>query len=280
MATVCVCRRMAGLRETCSHVGALLYWLEYTVCKREEISCTSGVNQWIEPKCTKQIPYLELVNIDFTSAERTMKEGGASAISKSVKITSTVPNPPEEDIKRLFDKCLTSENTPVLFSVECQPYCDTFIQSAADLPLALQSLYDPANLKLNYIELVEVGKSLQEILDVFPAQQRHLETITRDQAKCHLWMKYRAGRITASRPFQATRTDPNMPAISLVSAICYPESVKFTSSATKYGCEHERKAIDAYKLKQQKGHQQLKVTPAGFVLYLTKSCFGASLTLI
>ena len=74
---------MAGLGETCSHVGALLYWLEYTVRKREEISCTSGANQWIEPKCTKQIPYLEPVNIDFTSAERTMKEGGASAISKS-----------------------------------------------------------------------------------------------------------------------------------------------------------------------------------------------------
>ena len=58
----CVC--MAGLGETCSYVGALLYWLEYTVCKREEISCTSGVNQWLEPRCTKKIPYLELVNID------------------------------------------------------------------------------------------------------------------------------------------------------------------------------------------------------------------------
>ena len=146
-----------------------------------EISCISGVNQWIEPKCTKQIPYLELVNIDFTSAERTMKEGGASAISESVKSrASAAPNPPEEDIKRLFDKCLTSENTLVLFSVECQPYCDAFIQSAAHLPLALQSLYDPANLQLNYMELVEAGESLQGILDISPAQQRHLETIIRD----------------------------------------------------------------------------------------------------
>ena len=82
-------------------------------------------------------------------------------------------------------------------------------------------------------------------------------------------MKYRAGRITVSRLFQAVHTDPNKPAISLVCAICYPESVKFTSSATKYGCEHERKAIDAYKLKQQQDHQ-------GLVLYLTKSCLGAS----
>lgn len=65
------------------------------------------------------------------------------------------------------------------------------------------------------MELVEVGENLQVILDVSPAQQRHLETITRDQAKSHLWMKYRAGRITASRLFQVAHTDPNKQAISL-----------------------------------------------------------------
>lgn len=152
----------------------------------------------------------------------------------------------------------------------------SFSHSAAHLPLSLQSLYDPANLQLNYLELIEAGKNLHGILDVSPAQQRHLETITHDQAKSHLWMKYRAGRITASQLFQAVHTDPNKPAISLVLAICYPESAKFTSTATKYGCEHEHKAIDAYKLKQQQDHQELKVTPAGLVLYLNKSCFGAS----
>ena len=34
----CIC--MVGLGDTCSHVGTLLYWLEYIVRKREEISCT------------------------------------------------------------------------------------------------------------------------------------------------------------------------------------------------------------------------------------------------
>ena len=104
----CVC--MAGLGETCSHVGALLYWLEYTVRKREEISCTSSVNQWIEQRCTKKILYLELVNIDFTSAERTMKTGSAGSISGSITSRTITPaNPPEEDVKKLFEKCLTSE---------------------------------------------------------------------------------------------------------------------------------------------------------------------------
>ena len=59
-------------------------------------------------------------------------------------------------------------------------------------------------------------------------------------------------------------------------SICYPESAKFTTTATQYGCEHEHKAVDAYKLKQLQLHQELKITPAGFVVYLNKACFGAS----
>ena len=34
-------------------VGALLYWLEYHIRKREERSCTSGPNQWLKPKGVK-----------------------------------------------------------------------------------------------------------------------------------------------------------------------------------------------------------------------------------
>ena len=51
-------------------------------------------------------------------------------------------------------------------------------------------------------------------------------------------------------------------------SICYPESAKFTTTATQYGCEHEHKAVDAYKLKQLQLHQELKIIPAGFVVYL------------
>ena len=54
------CTCMAGLGETCSHIGALLYWIEYAVQKRdEEGSCTSRANKWMEPCTTKQVPYLQ-----------------------------------------------------------------------------------------------------------------------------------------------------------------------------------------------------------------------------
>jgi len=35
---------------------------------------TSGPNQWLEPRSILKVPYLELVNIDFTSARKTMKK--------------------------------------------------------------------------------------------------------------------------------------------------------------------------------------------------------------
>ena len=44
----------------------------------------------------------------------------------------------------------------------------------------------------------------------------------------------------------------------------------------RYGCDHEHKAVDAYKLKQLQLHLELKIVLSGFVVYLDKACFGAS----
>ena len=40
---------MAGLGETCSHVAAILYWLETAVRIKNETSCTSRENLWLRP---------------------------------------------------------------------------------------------------------------------------------------------------------------------------------------------------------------------------------------
>ena len=161
------CTCMAGLGETCSHVGALLYWLEYHIRKREEQSCTSGPNQWLEPKTIKQVPYLELGSIDFTSASKSMKQFHNSTsehdpVAKS-DISNRIQPPDQEDIVKLFENCLSSEKVPILFSIEDQPFCTSFSKSAVHLPLALQSLFDPAHLDNNYMELVEAGENMHGI---------------------------------------------------------------------------------------------------------------------
>ena len=67
------CTCMAGQGETCSHVGAVLYWVETRVRIREQTSCTSKENTWIMPMAVKDIPYLKLEQIDFVTAEKKMK---------------------------------------------------------------------------------------------------------------------------------------------------------------------------------------------------------------
>ena len=41
-------------------------------------------------------------------------------------------------------------------------------------------------------------------------------------------------------------TDPNQPAQSFIKSVCYPESYKFTSKATTWGCNHEKFACDMF----------------------------------
>ena len=58
---------MAGLAETCSHIGAVLHWVEAAVRMRNETSCTSKENKWMIPTPVKQIPPRRLGEIDFSA---------------------------------------------------------------------------------------------------------------------------------------------------------------------------------------------------------------------
>ena len=151
-----------------------------------------------------------------------------------------------------------------------------FYKSSEHLPVALQSLYDPAHLQCNYVELLELGDKMKGIVEITEVQQKHLEELTRGQRNSKHWMRFRSGRITASRLHQVVHTDPHKPSIFLIKAICYPDSVRFTTAATKFGCEHEETAINAYQLKAMKDHRNLTIKPASLVLYLKKACFGAT----
>ena len=95
-----------------------LVWLEYSIQKREEQSCTLGPNQWLEPKSIKQVPYLELGSIDFTSrsANQSMKKFHQDAPehepveeSESVEASNRIQPPDEADIVQLFEKFLSSK---------------------------------------------------------------------------------------------------------------------------------------------------------------------------
>ena len=65
--TILVAHCMAGLAETCSHVGAILHWVETAVRVCDSTTCTSKDNTWLMPTPTQSIPCLQLSEIDFSA---------------------------------------------------------------------------------------------------------------------------------------------------------------------------------------------------------------------
>ena len=64
------CTGMAGLAETCSHVGAVLHCIETAVCIRDDTTCTSKENKWLMPTPAQSIPYLPLSEMNFSAPKR------------------------------------------------------------------------------------------------------------------------------------------------------------------------------------------------------------------
>ena len=58
---------MAGLGEACSHIAAVLFYLEALARMQGTKMCTQEECQWIIPSYLKAIEYLLIKDIDFTS---------------------------------------------------------------------------------------------------------------------------------------------------------------------------------------------------------------------
>ena len=77
-------------------------------------------------------------------------------------------------------------------------------------------------------------------------QSNAVEEETRTEANSSLWFHVRTHQITASKLKAVCSTDLAMPSISLVLSICHPELSKFSTTATLWGCEHEKVACATY----------------------------------
>ena len=94
---------MAGLAETCLHVGAVLHWLETAIRVRYETLCTSKENKWLMPTPTQTIPYLQLSDIDFSAPKR------LKVLSPSEPSVSNSFTPPSDFEKDVFFREIAKE---------------------------------------------------------------------------------------------------------------------------------------------------------------------------
>ena len=61
------CTCMAGLAETCSHVAAILFWLETAIHVHKETTCTSKPNSWLPPSlptARQKVPFITMEELD------------------------------------------------------------------------------------------------------------------------------------------------------------------------------------------------------------------------
>ena len=145
-------------------------------------------------------------------------------------------------------------------------HADNYIPKSQQnvFPASLLSLADPAYIGLQYGELLEICDNIS--FTVSPLMAEAVEKATRDQSGSRLWYTFRAGRVTASRMKQVCRTSIVKPAKSLLKTICYPQSYRFSTVATRWGCDHEKVARDHYYRGMAEKHEGFTVEESGFVI--------------
>lgn len=264
------CTCIAGLSESCSHVAALLFYVEDLVRKTERKTVTDMPAYWTAP--SKQIvKYAKVEDIDFSTPIRQLR--------KSFTVQNTVPRK-TQDIPEMNDNEfmnflteLKSINPQAGILNVVKPFCESNATDI-DYPLDLASLFDQTLLSqpLGYLQ----KKALDINITVSPLQANNIFKNTVRQASSSLWHKHRVGRITASKFKAVCSTALEKPALSLIKAICYPNKVKLTTKAVKWGCKHEETALKQYSSAKGKDHLNFEVCKSGLIISNEYPFFGAS----
>lgn len=274
------CTCMAGLGEACSHVSALMFAVEANTRVQSNLSCTSKLCSWLPPS-KACVEYAPVTDIDFISPQQKRRKLLSTGVNTSSKAcdseisphVSTKPTPEEYD--SLYRTL--SESKAVILSIT-PGYCESFIPKSASeaVPKALTCLYKEEYLELTYPELLSKCDEHFSRLTLTKEQAQKVEEITRAQASSRIWFQQRAGRVTASKLKAVTHSRVEQPSQSLIKLICYPEVHKFSTEATKWGCEHEKVARKQYIDMQAKKHKNFKVSDSGFVIDTNYPHLGAS----
>ena len=281
---------MAGLGEVCSHIAAVLFYLETSSRVNGSSVCTQQKCQWVIPQFQKEIPYAPVQELDFTSAQAKRKK-----IDEAIQDENEVPNtnqasassdvhqhdldfcsrPTELELKSFFDKISRCKSKPAILSL-IPDYQDRYISKSSlpSFPVCLNDLYDPSLALANYSDLLQRSESVQ--VEVNEEMVRNVEEATRKQSKSRLWYRYRAGRVTASKMKRACTTSEEMPSQRLIMEMCYPEAFGFTSKATRWGCEHESAACQRYFEQMKDQHSDFTMSSSGLVLNPRWPHLGAS----
>ncbi|XP_051266591.1 uncharacterized protein LOC127369363 [Dicentrarchus labrax] len=279
------CTCMAGLGETCSHAAALMFAVMSGVRLRDDTPCTSLPCQWLQPTQKKKIACSELSSIDMT-CPRTQSRKVLGQVDMSVVNETTsrksgpcdaTSKPTGDEVAGFLNKLKYANPRAAVLSVAPNHSKDFVPMALRDgYPTPLGQLYDAENASLTYNELIEKCDKVFEELKMTDEQCKLVEQETKGQASSRMWYTYRCGRVTASKFGAVIKSNENQPPKSLVKAVCYPESAKFTTAATRWGIHQENKAKEKYTETMSSRHVNFDVTTTGLNISSHYPHLGAS----
>ena len=181
------CNCKAGLGEVCSHISAILFYVE---AQRRVKSCTDQPCQWIMPSSVDAIPFSRFRDLDFSTPKSILlptKRGAhlnndsamicdpteieslhnisqaSNHDSSSTYLFACNPNmidTSEEHKLRFFNR-MAKHSPCCLFLMPS--FCETYTtkQTIPSLPPPLPASYDPRNEELTYRELLNVAENFE-----------------------------------------------------------------------------------------------------------------------
>ena len=262
------CDCMAGLGESCSHVASLLWAIEAGCKRRDSLTVTEKKAYWFLPSAVKSVPYSRVKDIQFSKTP-----SNATSVIKE----SSVAAPSETELNEFFISINKCSSKPAILSL-IPDYADSYVPKSLspELPDVLSNLYDKGLVNADYPILLKKAEDIVRQLPVIEKQQALVEERTRGQANSRLWFRMRTGCITASRFYSACHTDPSCPSHSLIMGICHPEMAQFNTEATKWGCQHEQVAKEAYARYQKGKHKNFNMSDSGLFISTDHPYLGAS----
>lgn len=212
-------------------------------------------------------PLLEHNYFQFPPSPNTMTSPPNSPV--------TLVPPSDVEISNLLTSLSKCTSKPAILSLS-KDYFESFVPRSLSptLPSPLSGLYKMEYLTHGYAQLLHLADNAD--VSVTPEQCKAVESSTKDQSKSHLWFNMRTGRVTASNLKSVCVSDEATPPLSLIMSCCYPESAKFKTLATTWGCQHEATARQKYKQKNSLSHENLIVSDSGFFIDPNFPFLGAS----
>lgn len=251
------CTCMAGIAESCTHVGALLFKIEAAVRIRGKKTVTDVPAYWKIPSAINKVHGEVAYKMDFTSAK-----AQRIALDRVINDNSPMPGLRTRASRHIPQATLDdlSSLLPVLH--KHRAVC----MSTAVMPKPLKDcLRDPQFDHAPLSVLLQHCETVKDIAAVTKEQADIISTHTKQQHKSSAWYGVRAGRVTASAMHAVVVFNIEKPAVSTVRKLCYPTAL-LTTQDTRWGIEHEETARSAFQAKQAPHHTDLKIEQCGFCI--------------